>query len=71
MSFSVHYKNDELFMENVPVREIADSVGTPCFVYSYQSIADNFRSYHKALSDIDPIICFSTKANSNLAVLSA
>ncbi|MGI9554158.1 MAG: diaminopimelate decarboxylase [Thermodesulfobacteriota bacterium] len=71
MSFSVHYKNDELFMEEVPVRDIADKVGTPCFIYSYGSIAESFRSYKEALSDIDPIICFSTKANSNLAVLNA
>jgi len=67
----VHYKNDELYMEGVSVREIAENVGTPCFIYSYGSIADNFNRYVDALSDIDPIICFSTKANSNLAVLKA
>ncbi len=56
-------------MEGVPVREVAESVGTPCFLYSHKSIVDSFNGYSKALSDIDHVICFSVKANSNLAVL--
>lgn len=58
-------------MENVPIREVADNVGTPCFLYSYNSIADKFNNYSEALSDTDSLICFSVKANSNIAVLKA
>ena len=58
-------------MEKVSVREVADDVGTPCFLYSYESMADNFNSYSEALSDTDFLICFSVKANSNIAVLKA
>lgn len=56
-------------MEDVPVREVAESVGTPCFLYSHKSIVDSFNSYSNALSDVNHVICFSVKANSNIAVL--
>lgn len=56
-------------MENVSIREVADKVGTPCFLYSYSSIVDSYNGYLEALSEIDPVICFSAKANSNIAVL--
>jgi len=69
MSFSVEYINDELYMEKVAVRDITDSVGTPCYIYSYSSIENNFNSYSDSLSELNPLICYSTKANSNIAVL--
>lgn len=56
-------------MENVPVREVAESVGTPCFLYSHGSIVDSFNDYADAFSDLSHLICFSVKANSNIAVL--
>jgi len=69
MSFSVEYVNDELYIEKVAVRDITDSVGTPCYIYSYSSIKNNFNSYSDSLSELNPLICYSTKANSNIAVL--
>ncbi len=69
MSFSVEYINDELYIEKVAVRDITDSVGTPCYIYSYSSIENNFNSYSDSLSELNPLICYSTKANSNIAVL--
>ena len=69
MTFGVNYNNDELYMENVAIKEIAESVGTPCYLYSYKSIKNNFESYTNAFSGLDPLICFSAKANSNIAVL--
>jgi len=69
MSFSVEYVDDELYIERVAVKDIADSVGTPCYIYSYSSIENNFNSYLNSLSELDPLICYSTKANSNIAVL--
>lgn len=71
MPFSVQYKDHELFMENVSINEIANSIGTPCFIYSYESIEKNFNDYKEAFSNLDPIICYSIKANSNIAVLKA
>ena len=69
MSFSVEYIDDELYIEGASVREIADSFGTPCYIYSYSSIEKNFNSYLTSLSELNPLICYSTKANSNIAVL--
>ena len=65
------YKNGEIYVEDVPVNKIADQVGTPCYVYSYKFIEDTYNEYKKAFSQIEPIICFSAKANSNLSILKA
>jgi len=69
MSFSVEYNSDVLYMEKVAVKDIADSNGTPCYIYSHSAIEKNFNAYLNSLSELTPLICFSTKANSNLAVL--
>ena len=63
------YKNGEFYAEDVPVSEIADQVGTPCYVYSYKFIEDTCNEYKEAFSKIEPIICYSAKANSNLSIL--
>ena len=63
------YKNGEFYVEDVPVSEIADQVGTPCYVYSYKFIEDTYNEYKEAFSEIEPIICYSAKANSNLSIL--
>jgi diaminopimelate decarboxylase len=63
------YKNGEYYVEDVPVSEIADQVGTPCYVYSYKFIEDTYNEYKEAFSEIEPIICYSAKANSNLSIL--
>ncbi len=65
------YKNGEYYVEDVPVSEIADQVGTPCYVYSYKFIEDTYNEYKEAFSEIEPIICYSAKANSNLSILKA
>lgn len=65
------YKNGEFYVEDVSVSEIADQVGTPCYVYSYKFIEDTYNEYKEAFSEIEPIICYSAKANSNLSILKA
>ena len=64
-----HYKRGQLFCEQVSLEEIARSVGTPCYVYSAQSIMDAWRSYDDALGDLPHLVCYAVKANSSLAVL--
>lgn len=65
------YKNDELYCEGVSVTSIVKKVGTPVYIYSYQTLVDHYRKIKEAFYAIDPIICFAMKANSNLAVLKA
>jgi len=58
-----------LYCEEIELAQIAEAVGTPCYVYSRQSIVENFRILRDAFRLIDPKICYAVKANSNLAVL--
>jgi diaminopimelate decarboxylase len=63
------YKNGELFCENVPLRKIAEEVGTPFYVYSKNAILDKINQYKEAFKEVDTLICYATKANSNLSIL--
>jgi diaminopimelate decarboxylase len=63
------YRGDELFCEDVPLAAIAREVGTPTYVYSHATLARHFRVFDSAFAAHDHLVCFSVKANSNLAVL--
>lgn len=63
------YDNGTLVCERVDLPGIADAYGTPAYVYSKQAILSRFRSYKDALAGLRHRICYSVKANSNLAVL--
>ncbi|HXU73876.1 MAG TPA: diaminopimelate decarboxylase [Polyangia bacterium] len=63
------YKGDELFCEGVPLAKIAAEVGTPVYVYSHATLERHFKVFDGALGTHKHIICYSVKANSNLAVL--
>lgn len=65
------YKKNELYCEDVPLKKIAREVGTPCYVYSYATLARHFRVFDEAFQGIPHLICFAMKANSNLAILRA
>ena len=67
MSFS--YRNGVLHAEEAALDEIARRFGTPCYVYSRAAIASAYAQFAHALSGRDSLICYSVKANSNLAVL--
>ncbi|MEW6115539.1 MAG: diaminopimelate decarboxylase [Nitrospirota bacterium] len=64
-----NYRNGELYAEDVPVREIAAKVGTPVYIYSYNTLVRHFKAYEEAFSGFPHITCFALKANSNTAVL--
>jgi diaminopimelate decarboxylase len=64
------YEEGRLYCEGVDLDVIAQTAGTPCYVYSSQSIADAYRSYDAALGDLPHMVCYAVKANSTLAVLS-
>lgn len=64
-----YYQNNELFAEQVALKDIAAEFGTPCYVYSRAALEDNLLAYENALGDTPHLTCFAVKANSNLAVL--
>ncbi len=63
------YRNGELFCENVSLTAIARQIGTPCYVYSKKVLLQNYHYFRTAFLQIDPLICYAVKANSNLAIL--
>jgi diaminopimelate decarboxylase len=69
MSNYFHYLNDALYVEQVPLADIAAQFGTPCYVYSLAALTNSMRQFTAALQGREHLICYSVKANSNLAIL--
>lgn len=63
------YRNNELYAEDIPLRDIAETYGTPCYVYSRATLERHYQAYASAFSDQSSLICYAVKANSNIAVL--
>ncbi len=64
-----HYIDGVLHAENVPVPEIAKAVGTPFYVYSTATLERHYKVFSEAFADVDSMVCYAMKANSNQAVL--
>ena len=62
-------RDGDLHAENVSLSEIANTCGTPTFVYSKAAIVDAYTQFDAAFSRHEHRICYAVKANSNLAVL--
>jgi len=58
-----------LYCEEVALSEIAQKVGTPCYVYSHRTLERHFNVFAQALDGIPHLICYSMKANSNRSIL--
>jgi diaminopimelate decarboxylase len=63
------YKNNKLFAEGIPIEEIIDQVGTPCYIYSQATLERHYKAFDQAFSRIPHLVCYSQKANSSLALL--
>jgi diaminopimelate decarboxylase len=63
------YKNGKLCCEDVPVANLAAEFGTPLWVYSKATLLGRYREIREAFAAVDPVICYSVKANSNLSIL--
>lgn len=64
------YKKGELYCEEVPVKKIVQEVGTPVYIYSAKTITRHFKVFEESFSEVDHLICYSVKANSNIAIIS-
>ena len=67
---SYAYREGVLHAEEVPLEDIARRFGTPCYVYSRAAIESAYGEFARALRGRESLVCYSVKANSNLAVLS-
>jgi len=63
------FKNGEMFAEDVPLRKIAEAVGTPCYVYSTATFQRHYRVFAESFDGITALVAYSVKANSNIAIL--
>ena len=68
-SDTFHYKDKELYCENVKAAELAQKFRTPLFVYSKSFFKERFNSYKKAFEEIENTIFFAAKSNYNLNVM--
>lgn len=64
-----HRKDGVLYAEDINVETLADAVGTPFYCYSEATIRRHLRVFRDAFGDLNPLIAYSVKANSNLSVL--
>jgi diaminopimelate decarboxylase len=63
------YRHGEMFAEEVPLKHIAREVGTPAYIYSLATLKRHYKVFDQAFVKVPHIVCFSVKANSNLALL--
>ncbi len=64
-----NYHEDQLFAEQVAVKEIVEQYGSPCYIYSKATLERHWRAFDQAFGQHPHLICYAVKANSNLAVL--
>jgi diaminopimelate decarboxylase len=64
-----HYHNHELYCEGTPVDRLVEQYGTPLYVYSKKTLLHHLNQIQTAFADVNPVICYSVKANSNLGIL--
>ncbi|MDI6753081.1 MAG: diaminopimelate decarboxylase [Thermodesulfobacteriota bacterium] len=63
------YREENLYCEDFPIEAIAQEVGTPFYLYSLNTLESHFQAFDNAFSKVNHLVCFSAKANSNIAIL--
>jgi diaminopimelate decarboxylase len=64
-----NYKESQLYVEDISLESIAKQHGTPCYVYSRATLERHWHAFNDAFGDHKHLICYSVKANSNIAIL--
>jgi diaminopimelate decarboxylase len=64
-----YYRNEQLFVEDIAINDLAKQIATPFYCYSSRAITDNFIQYQQAFAKQCTLICYAVKANSNQAIL--
>ena len=64
-----HYQGDELYCEEVPIQQIVQEVGSPCYIYSHRTLVRHYRTFDQAFDSIPHLVAYAMKANSNIGVL--
>jgi diaminopimelate decarboxylase len=64
-----HYRDGKLYCEDVPAADLAAKFGTPLYAYSQAALLETLKALQTEFAELDPLVCYSVKANSNLGVL--
>jgi diaminopimelate decarboxylase (EC 4.1.1.20) len=64
-----NFKNNDLYCEDTSLRSLAEKWGTPLYLYSHRTLCRHFEVFDSAFEGYPHLVCFSVKANSNLALL--
>jgi diaminopimelate decarboxylase len=64
-----HYKEDELYAEDIALKNVADKYGTPAFIYSKATLERHAQAYINSFKSMNGLVCFSVKALSNISIL--
>jgi diaminopimelate decarboxylase len=62
------YRERVLYCEDVPVRQLAQTYGTPLWIYSKATLLHHLGQIQKAFAAVEPLICYSIKSNPNLHI---
>src|SRR6202163_4524052 len=63
------YRNGVLHAEGVNLIALAEAVGTPFYCYASATLERHYRVFADAFADVDALVCYAMKANSNQSVL--
>ena len=63
------YKNEQLYAEDLPVKQLAEEFGTPLYIYSRATLERHWHAFDSALGKHPHLICYAVKANSNIGIL--
>ena len=63
------YKNEQLYVEDLPVKQLAEEFGTPLYIYSSATLERHWHAFDSALGKHPHLICYAVKANSNIGIL--
>ncbi|WP_337867030.1 diaminopimelate decarboxylase [Ignavibacterium sp.] len=65
----IRYKDNQLYVEDVSAKELAEQFGTPLYVYSKNHFITQYKKFEQAFKEIDHQIFYAMKSNFNLSVV--
>ncbi len=63
------FRDGQYYCEDIPLTRLAEEFGTPLWVYSKNYLIGRFREIQEAFAAVEPVVCYSVKANGNLSIL--
>ena len=65
----MNYRNNQFYIESISASKLVKKYGSPTYCYSLNKLKSNISSFKKNFKNLNPLICFSVKSNSNIFIL--